>query len=204
MENQDPWEPTFPVGYTLSPKSAYVGGVSTRPTHGLAYPAIWPTSYTLAAPTLAAAAATVAPTLKSESARRSSGSCGISDGTGGGGGNSGRVIGGIGGGGKGAEERLNSMVYNNAYVEVRWGLFRHAGAMRLITCKASLAGVKIPTSPVETNCKACPALHIKGMCNMGYGNAADHVVHTLEQDLPLWGWAVREMPEITAPVSPVV
>ena len=30
------------------------------------------------------------------------------------------------------------MAYNNAYVEGWWGLFRHAGAMRLITRKASL------------------------------------------------------------------
>ena len=35
--------------------------------------------------------------------------------------------GGIGGGGAGDKERLNSMAYNNAYVEGRWGLFRHAG-----------------------------------------------------------------------------
>ena len=63
--------------------------------------------------------------------------------------------------------------------------------MRLITCKASLAGVEIPASPVERTCKACPAFHIKGMCNRGCRNAADHVPHTQEQDLPLWGWAIR-------------
>ena len=34
MENQEPWEPTFPAGYTISPKAAYGGGVSTRPTPG--------------------------------------------------------------------------------------------------------------------------------------------------------------------------
>ena len=74
---------------------------------------------------------------------------------------------GVGGGGKGAEERLNVMAYNNAYVEGQWGLFRHAGAMRLITRKASFVGVKLPASPVEPNCKACPAFHITGMCNTG-------------------------------------
>ena len=41
------------------------------------------------------------------------------------------------------------MAYNNAYIEGWWGIFRHAGAMRIITCKASLAGVKLPALPVE-------------------------------------------------------
>ena len=83
------------------------------------------------------------------------------------------------------------------------GLFWHTGEMRLIARKASLAGVDIPVLPVETNCKACPTFHIKGICNMGCRNAADHVAHTREQDLPLWGWAVREMPKIVAPSAPV-
>ena len=34
MENQEPWEPTFPAGYTLSPDAAYGGGMSSRPTPG--------------------------------------------------------------------------------------------------------------------------------------------------------------------------
>ena len=50
--------------------------------------------------------------------------------------------------------------------------------MRLITRKESLAGVKIPASPIYPTCKACPAFHIKGMCNTGCGNAADHILHT--------------------------
>ena len=95
------------------------------------------------------------------------------------------------------------MKYNNAYVEGSWGLFQHAGAMRLITRKASLAGIDLPVSPVDPNCKTCPTFHIKGMCNTECGNVADHVVHTWYQDLPLWGWAVRVMKEITAPVAPV-
>ena len=70
------------------------------------------------------------------------------------------------------------MAYNNTYVEGRWGLFRHKGAMRLITRKAILACVKLTASPVEPNYKACPAFHIKGMCNTGCGNAEDHAVHT--------------------------
>ena len=77
------------------------------------------------------------------------------------------------------------MAHNNIYVEGRWGLFRHAGAMHLITCKSSLAGVNFPALPVELNCKACPAFHIRGMCNRGCRNAADHVAHTWDQDLPL-------------------
>ena len=153
MENQDPWAPTFPARYTLSPEAAYIGGVGTCPTKVLSYPARWTTLNTSAAPTSAASVTTVTPTLKAESVRRSSGGHGISGGTGGGRGSSGRRSGGVGGGGKGAKERLNAMAYNNAYVEGRWGLFRHSGAIQPITRKASLAGVKIPASPVELTCK---------------------------------------------------
>ena len=32
MENQEPWEPTFSAGYTLTPEAAYGGGMRTRPT----------------------------------------------------------------------------------------------------------------------------------------------------------------------------
>ena len=46
------------------------------------------------------------------------------------------------------------MAYNNTYTEGRWGLFQHAGAMRLITCKASLTGTEFPASPVEPKYKA--------------------------------------------------
>ena len=95
------------------------------------------------------------------------------------------------------------IAYNNAYVAEIWGLFRHAGAMRLITRKDSSAGIKLPLSPVDPKCKSCPAYHIKGVCNTGCRNVGDHVTHTREQDLPLWGWAVRAMPEITAPLAPV-
>ena len=109
----------------------------------------------------------------------------------------------MGGGGEGAEERLNSTAYNNYYVDGQWGLFRHAGAMGIITRKERLAGVDIPVFLIEPTYKACPAFHIKGMCNTGCGNAADHVPHTQEQDLSLWGWAVQEMPEIAAPTAPI-
>ena len=95
------------------------------------------------------------------------------------------------------------MAYNNAYVDGWWGLFRNAGAIRLITCKASLAGVKLPLLPIDPTCKARPAFHIKGMCNTGCRNAADHVPHTREKDLPLWGWAVWQMPDIAAPTAPI-
>ena len=74
---------------------------------------------------------------------------------------------GVGGGGKGAEERLNSMAYNNSYIDGRWGLFRHSGAMKLVTRKASLVGVDLPASPIEPTCKAFPMFHIKGVCNTG-------------------------------------
>ena len=83
------------------------------------------------------------------------------------------------------------------------GLFWHTGEMRLIARKASLAGVDIPVLPVETNCKACPTFHIKGMYNTGCGNAADHIPHTREQDPPLWVWAVWAMPDIAASAAPI-
>ena len=88
-------------------------------------------------------------------------------------------------------------------MEDRWGAFRHAGSMRLITRKANTAGVKLTSSPLDPKCKACPTYHIKGMCNTGCGNVGDHAVHTREQDLHLWEWAVKAMPEITAPSAPV-
>ena len=75
--------------------------------------------------------------------------------------------------------------------------------MRLITRKASAAGVELPSSPLDPKCKACPAYHIKGMCNTGCGNVGDDAMHTREQDIPLWEWAVRAMPEITAPSVPM-
>ena len=95
------------------------------------------------------------------------------------------------------------MTYNKDYVDGRWGLFRHAGAIQLITRKASLTGVKTPASPTKSTCKSCPAFHIKGMCNMGCRNAADHLPHSQEQDLPLWGWSLQAMPEIKDPAAPV-
>ena len=70
------------------------------------------------------------------------------------------------------------MAYNNDYVDGWWGLFRHVGGMRLVTLKASLAIVDLPASPIEPTCKACPAFHIKGMCNTWCRNASDNVPHT--------------------------
>ena len=71
--------------------------------------------------------------------------------------------------------------------------------MWLITRKASAEGIELPSSPLEPKCKAFPTYHIKGMCNTGCGNVGDHATHTQEQDTPLWEWAVRVMPDITAP-----
>ena len=153
MENHDPWEPTFPAGCTLLPETAYGGSVRDCLAHGPVYLARWPAVDTSAAPTSAATAATAASTAKAKLARWSSGGRIISGGASRGGENSGRRSGGVGGGGEGSEERQNAMTYNNAYVDEQWGIFRHAGAMRLITRKASLAGVKLPASPMPT-CKA--------------------------------------------------
>ena len=138
----------------------------------------WPTSETSAAPAVTAAE-TMAPTLKDKPAGRSGGQ-GVGE-------NLDRGGGGTGGGGAGDEELLNAIAYNNTYVEGRWGLFWHAGAMRLITRKARLAGVNLSMLPGGPQMQACPAFHIKGMCNTGCGNATNHVAHTREQDLPLWG-----------------
>ena len=149
MENQEPWEPTFPAGYTLSPKTAYGGSVRAHMAHGPAYPARWLAVDTSAAPTSAATIATAVPTAKAELVRRSSWGRGISSSASGGGVNSVRGSRGVERGGEGAEKRLNYMAYNNTYVDGRWGLFCHAGAMRLITHKASLAGVELPTLPIE-------------------------------------------------------
>ena len=70
------------------------------------------------------------------------------------------------------------MDYNNAYIDGRWGLFRHAGAMRLTTRKEILADDELPKLPIDPTYKACPAFHIKDMCNTGCENADDHVQHT--------------------------
>ena len=84
------------------------------------------------------------------------------------------------GSGSAGEERPNAIAYNNSYLEDRWGAFRHAGAMRLITIKASTAGVELPLSLLDPKCKACPAYHITGICNTGCGNVGDHAIHTCE------------------------
>ena len=76
--------------------------------------------------------------------------------------------------------------------------------MRIITCKAIFVGVELPESPIKSTCKACPVFHIKGMCNTGCGNAAEHVPHKQEHDLPLWGWAVQTIPEIADPAARIV
>ena len=154
MENQEPWEPTFPVGYTLFPGTTYGGSGSSHPAHGPAYLSRWPAMDTLATPTSVATAAASASRAKAELEIRSSGGHSISGGAGRGGGNSGCGSRGVGGGGNGAKERLKTMANNNAYVDGPWSLFRHAGEMRLITCKTSLAGVELPASPIEQTCKA--------------------------------------------------
>ena len=123
-------------------------------------------------------AAPTLPAPKAEAASRGGGRGGTNQSGGGGGGGSGS--------GSTGEERPKAIAYNNNYLEDRWGAFQHAGAMRLITIKASTAGVELPLLPLYPKCKACPAYHIKGMCNTGCGNVGGHAVHTREQDPPLW------------------
>ena len=140
MENKEPWEPTFPAGYTFSPENVYGGSGSACPSPGPAYLARGPAVDILAAPMTTATVAVLVSTTRAELVRRSSGVRGSSGGASGGGGNLGHRGGGVGSGGEGEKERLNAMEYNNAYVDGRWGIFWHAGAMRPITHKASLAG----------------------------------------------------------------
>ena len=70
------------------------------------------------------------------------------------------------------------MAYNNNYFYGRCILFWHAGSMRLITRKESIAVVEIPAYLIDCTCKDCTAFHIKGMCNTGCGNTADHFPHS--------------------------
>ena len=83
------------------------------------------------------------------------------------------------------------------------GRFPARGGYAVITRKASAAGFELPSSPLDPKCKACPAYHIKGMCNTGCRNVGDHTTHTREQDTPILKWAVRAMRDITAPLAPV-
>ena len=142
MENQEPWEPTFPAGYTLSPDATYGGGMSSRLTQGPNPTSRWPPLETSATP-LVTATVPVAP-MKAKPANRGGGrGVGATPVRGGGG---------PGGGSTGEEEQPNAITYNNVFLEGIWGLFRHARAMRLITRKASLAGVDLPSSPVDPKC----------------------------------------------------
>ena len=97
--------------------------MSSRPTQGPNHTARWPPSETSATPTVIATAP-VAPT-KAEPASHSDGR-----GVGANPGRGGRVP---GGGSTGEVEQTDAKAYNNAYLEGRWGIFQHAGAMRLIT-----------------------------------------------------------------------
>ena len=170
IDNQEPWEPTFPAGYTFLPDTA-----SFRPSPGPPAPARW---NPVEIPTAPPRTSPTPPTPQAEAASHRGGQGGnttLSSG-GGGGGSGSRSAG---------EERPNAIAYNNAYVEDRWGAFWNAGAMRLLPRKAIAAGFELPLLPLDPRCKACPAYHIKGMYNTGCGNVEDHATHTQEQDIPL-------------------
>ena len=111
MENQDPWEPTFPVGYILPPENSYGGSGGSRPSPKPAYP-----EGGLAVNT-STAAASAASAASTEAARRSSGEEEVG---------AAEAVAGRGNGG-GDKERPNAIAYNNTYVDGWWGLFRHAG-----------------------------------------------------------------------------
>ena len=55
MYNQDPWDPTFPAGYTLTPEATYGGGMSTRKTPGPNHTDQWPQLETSASPAVTVA-----------------------------------------------------------------------------------------------------------------------------------------------------
>ena len=135
---------TFPAGYTLSPDAAYGGGMSSSPTQDPNHAARWPPPETASTPLVTAIEPVASMKAEPESC---SGGQGISA-------TPGRGGGGPGGINTGEEERPNEIAYNNAYVEGRWGLFRHARVMILITRKDSLAGVDLPSSLVYPKCKA--------------------------------------------------
>ena len=145
MDNQEPWEPTFPAGYNFLPDTA-----SLRPSPGPPTPARWNPVESQTAPPRAAPNL---PTPKAEAASRGGGRGGTTNLSGGWGG-------GESGSGSTGEERPNAIAYNNAYVEDRWGALLHAGSMRLITRKSSAAGIEPPLSPLDPKCKACRAYHI--------------------------------------------
>ena len=109
MENQEPWEPTFPAGYTLSPDATYGGGMSSRLTQGPNPTSRWPPLETSATP-LVTATVPVAP-MKAKPENRGGGrGVGATPVRGGGG---------PGGGGTGEEERPNNIAYKNAYMKGR-------------------------------------------------------------------------------------
>ena len=204
MDNQEPWEPTFPAGYEFPNPPSTGGGYGRHGDAsggGLATGAA-PT-FSAAASTAAAAAAEAARAAATAAAARTAAASAAAT--------TAAALAAAGGGGgrprarapTADPPRLNQMAYNDDYVDGRWGLFRHAGAMRNIVRAAKEAGNHLPVSPIDPTCKACPAFHVKGMCNAGCGNAGGHKPHSREQDLPLWGWAVKAMPAVQAPVEPV-
>ena len=50
MENQEPWEPTFPAGYTFAPDAAYGGNMSPHQIQGTHTSARWAQAGTSTAP----------------------------------------------------------------------------------------------------------------------------------------------------------
>ena len=88
MENQEPWEPTFPADYTLPPKNVYGGSGRGRQAPKPAYLSGRP------AVNAATAGVSAALAAREEAAIRSSGVRGSSGSAGGGGGRWGRGRGG--------------------------------------------------------------------------------------------------------------
>ena len=131
IDNQEPWEPTFPAGYTFLPDS------NPRPSSIALNPARWNPVESHTAPPKAAPTPP-APKADAESQGGGRGGSNHSGGRGGGGRGSGSA----------GKERPNAIAYNNSYLEERWGAFRQAGSMRLITIKASTAGVELPSLPL--------------------------------------------------------
>ena len=78
MENQEPWEPTFTVGYTFLPDTA-----SPRPSQGLPTPARWNLAETLTVPLRTVP---TLPTTKANTASRGGGQGGSANSSGGEGG----------------------------------------------------------------------------------------------------------------------
>ena len=155
MENQEPWEPTSPAGYTLVPDTAYGGTVIPRPSQGPFTSSHWNPAESRQPPLRKV---TTPPTPKAKPESREGGQGGSTN-TNGGGGRGGRS-------GSTCGDRPNNISYNNAYMEERWGLFRHAGDAANHT-KSQRSGRRASLVAYRPQVQGLPRLSHKGYVQYG-------------------------------------